>query len=51
MVIMKILQKASRVLFYHNGSVSQALIDLFPEIGLEKSKFHHISQGINNNNN
>jgi hypothetical protein len=26
------------VLSYHNGSVSKALLDLFPEIGLDKFK-------------
>eukprot|EP00026_Physarum_polycephalum_P002429 Phypoly_transcript_02435.p1 GENE.Phypoly_transcript_02435~~Phypoly_transcript_02435.p1 ORF type:complete len:884 (+),score=75.70 Phypoly_transcript_02435:120-2771(+) len=28
----------SRVLFYHGRSLAQALLDLFPEIGLERSK-------------
>jgi exonuclease V gamma subunit len=27
------------VIYYHNNSVSKALIDLFPDIGLEMSKF------------
>ena len=27
------------MLFYHNSSVASALIELFPKIGLEKSKF------------
>eukprot|EP00026_Physarum_polycephalum_P001631 Phypoly_transcript_01633.p1 GENE.Phypoly_transcript_01633~~Phypoly_transcript_01633.p1 ORF type:complete len:1064 (+),score=132.57 Phypoly_transcript_01633:31-3192(+) len=30
---------AKEVMFYHNGEVVQALIDLFPEIGLQKSVF------------
>eukprot|EP00026_Physarum_polycephalum_P011168 Phypoly_transcript_11369.p1 GENE.Phypoly_transcript_11369~~Phypoly_transcript_11369.p1 ORF type:complete len:392 (+),score=44.19 Phypoly_transcript_11369:39-1178(+) len=30
---------AYRVLMYHRNSISRALIDLFPEIGLDKSKF------------
>eukprot|EP00026_Physarum_polycephalum_P003383 Phypoly_transcript_03394.p1 GENE.Phypoly_transcript_03394~~Phypoly_transcript_03394.p1 ORF type:complete len:728 (+),score=54.40 Phypoly_transcript_03394:224-2407(+) len=30
---------ASRVLWYHNDSVSKALLDLFPDIGLEKECF------------
>eukprot|EP00026_Physarum_polycephalum_P001474 Phypoly_transcript_01476.p1 GENE.Phypoly_transcript_01476~~Phypoly_transcript_01476.p1 ORF type:complete len:889 (+),score=81.31 Phypoly_transcript_01476:156-2669(+) len=30
---------ADRVMFYHGGEVTQALLDLFPTIGLEKSRF------------
>eukprot|EP00026_Physarum_polycephalum_P003063 Phypoly_transcript_03072.p1 GENE.Phypoly_transcript_03072~~Phypoly_transcript_03072.p1 ORF type:complete len:815 (+),score=91.36 Phypoly_transcript_03072:101-2545(+) len=30
---------ASRVLFYHNASVSKALLDLFPNIGLRVERF------------
>eukprot|EP00026_Physarum_polycephalum_P000822 Phypoly_transcript_00823.p1 GENE.Phypoly_transcript_00823~~Phypoly_transcript_00823.p1 ORF type:complete len:527 (-),score=83.80 Phypoly_transcript_00823:937-2517(-) len=33
-------KEASRVMFYHGNNVAQALIDLFPEIGLRKSLFH-----------
>eukprot|EP00026_Physarum_polycephalum_P001621 Phypoly_transcript_01623.p1 GENE.Phypoly_transcript_01623~~Phypoly_transcript_01623.p1 ORF type:complete len:1048 (-),score=160.89 Phypoly_transcript_01623:116-2998(-) len=29
----------NRILSYHNGSLHQALLDLFPEIGLNKSRF------------
>eukprot|EP00026_Physarum_polycephalum_P003664 Phypoly_transcript_03677.p1 GENE.Phypoly_transcript_03677~~Phypoly_transcript_03677.p1 ORF type:complete len:748 (+),score=79.94 Phypoly_transcript_03677:247-2244(+) len=32
-------QGGSRVLFYHNSSVVNALLELFPKIGLEKFKF------------
>eukprot|EP00026_Physarum_polycephalum_P002046 Phypoly_transcript_02050.p1 GENE.Phypoly_transcript_02050~~Phypoly_transcript_02050.p1 ORF type:complete len:789 (+),score=103.44 Phypoly_transcript_02050:501-2867(+) len=32
---------AHTVLFYHFGSVSRALVDLFPEIGLQRSGFSH----------
>jgi hypothetical protein len=31
-------QDASKVVGHHNNSVSKALLDLFPEIGLQKSK-------------
>eukprot|EP00026_Physarum_polycephalum_P001627 Phypoly_transcript_01629.p1 GENE.Phypoly_transcript_01629~~Phypoly_transcript_01629.p1 ORF type:complete len:1030 (-),score=139.53 Phypoly_transcript_01629:75-3164(-) len=40
---------ASRVISYHNGSVSKALLDLFPEIGLEKFKMG-ISTWVDINN-
>jgi len=33
------IQGASRVLFYHNFSVSKALLDLFPNIGLQEALF------------
>eukprot|EP00026_Physarum_polycephalum_P001397 Phypoly_transcript_01398.p1 GENE.Phypoly_transcript_01398~~Phypoly_transcript_01398.p1 ORF type:complete len:808 (+),score=111.44 Phypoly_transcript_01398:465-2888(+) len=33
------LPGARRVLFYHNYSVTKALLDLFPDIGLENAKF------------
>ena len=33
------LQGASKVVFYHNRSISKALIDLFPDVGLEEAKF------------
>ena len=32
------LQGAKQVLYYHIGRVSQALLDLFPEIGLSHTK-------------
>ena len=31
-------QGASHVVYHHKNSVSQALLDLFPDIGLDKSK-------------
>ena len=34
-----ICQGARRVLFYHDGSFAKALVDLFPHIGLDISKF------------
>jgi hypothetical protein len=35
------------VLFYHDGSVLKALLALFPDIGLDKSKFKsHKRKGI-----
>ena len=33
------LQGAGRVVGYHNSSVAKALADLFPDIGIDKSKF------------
>ena len=30
------------VLHHHNGKLSQALLDLFPEVGLIKSKFRFL---------
>ena len=33
------LKGATRVIHYHKHSVSQALVDLFPSIGLQKSNF------------
>lgn len=27
-------------MFYHRGSISQALCDLFPDIGIDKAKFY-----------
>eukprot|EP00026_Physarum_polycephalum_P001051 Phypoly_transcript_01052.p1 GENE.Phypoly_transcript_01052~~Phypoly_transcript_01052.p1 ORF type:complete len:797 (-),score=76.09 Phypoly_transcript_01052:124-2514(-) len=32
---------ASRVLTYHNNSLAQGLLDLFPDIGFERAKFRH----------
>jgi len=37
------------VISYHNGSVSKALLDLFPEIGLDKFKMG-ISRWVDINN-
>eukprot|EP00026_Physarum_polycephalum_P001524 Phypoly_transcript_01526.p1 GENE.Phypoly_transcript_01526~~Phypoly_transcript_01526.p1 ORF type:complete len:780 (-),score=98.01 Phypoly_transcript_01526:986-3034(-) len=37
---LKTTKGAYGVLSYHKLSISQALIDLFPNIGLEKSRFH-----------
>eukprot|EP00026_Physarum_polycephalum_P001009 Phypoly_transcript_01010.p1 GENE.Phypoly_transcript_01010~~Phypoly_transcript_01010.p1 ORF type:complete len:1168 (+),score=148.17 Phypoly_transcript_01010:225-3728(+) len=34
------MKGAARVLSYHDNSVTQALVDLFPDIGLDKTKFH-----------
>lgn len=34
------MQGAPHVLRHHSGRISQALSDLFPEIGLVKSKFY-----------
>lgn len=34
------VQGAKRVLSYHGNSVSKALMDLFPNIGLDRSKFN-----------
>ena len=36
------MQRVHRVLAHHRRSVAQALLDLFPEIGLEKLKFRGI---------
>ena len=33
-----LLQGASRVLAHHNGSLATALLDLFPDIGLQKER-------------
>ena len=33
-----IMQGAKPVISYYNGSIYNALFDLFPEIGLDKSK-------------
>eukprot|EP00026_Physarum_polycephalum_P014508 Phypoly_transcript_15030.p1 GENE.Phypoly_transcript_15030~~Phypoly_transcript_15030.p1 ORF type:complete len:154 (+),score=25.93 Phypoly_transcript_15030:3-464(+) len=32
-------ERAKSVIIYHNHSASQALVDLFPDIGLDKRKF------------
>lgn len=33
-----LIKGARTVLFYHDNSISKALIDLFPNIGLDKAK-------------
>lgn len=37
-----ILKGGSRVLYYSNNSVPKALVELFPDIGLDKTKFEHL---------
>lgn len=37
-----ILKGGSRVLYYSNNSVPKALVELFPNIGLDKTKFEHL---------
>eukprot|EP00026_Physarum_polycephalum_P001724 Phypoly_transcript_01726.p1 GENE.Phypoly_transcript_01726~~Phypoly_transcript_01726.p1 ORF type:complete len:978 (+),score=124.21 Phypoly_transcript_01726:128-3061(+) len=37
---------ASEVIYYHHDSISKALRDLFPRIGLEKSKFLSFSKKV-----
>jgi hypothetical protein len=31
------------VLFYHNNNITKALVDLFPNIGLDPAKFIYVS--------
>eukprot|EP00026_Physarum_polycephalum_P002151 Phypoly_transcript_02156.p1 GENE.Phypoly_transcript_02156~~Phypoly_transcript_02156.p1 ORF type:complete len:735 (+),score=101.72 Phypoly_transcript_02156:694-2898(+) len=33
---------AQKVIYFHEGSISRALLDLFPEIGFDKSKFWNL---------
>jgi hypothetical protein len=33
------VQGAARVIYYHNNNLAQALLDLFPDIGLVAEKF------------
>jgi hypothetical protein len=40
------LQGANRVLFYHNHNIARALVELFPEIGLDEMKLRKINQGM-----
>lgn len=35
------LKGSSKVMAYYSGSVPRALLDLFPNIGLEKNKFEN----------
>jgi len=37
------VKRVNSVLPFHNNSISKALLDLFPEIGLDKTKFHMIN--------
>lgn len=38
---------ASRVMFHYGGSISKALVDLFPDIGLQKNKLANLHSGRN----
>ena len=37
-LIIILKQGAKRVLFYHKHNIGQALLELFPDIGLDKTK-------------
>lgn len=47
LIIVLLLQGARRVTFYHKKNVADALTDLFPNIGFDKSKFKVLRYGIN----
>lgn len=34
------VKDVKRVIYYHNENLSQALLDLFPDIGLQQHKFY-----------
>ena len=45
-MLLTFVKGANRVISYHDNSVTTALLELFPDIGLERTKFQCMSNSL-----